>query len=145
MRRCAPRRLGLGHWGALETGPDQRQISWVFPDKTVTSPAQILGSHANGNWRWAWANPSVPPHMAVAAESVKAWGQRHKQAAFTSPTLDIDVDAARNLVAIAFRVSRATGLYAPASTSTTTFITFGDCTITTADGTKTAFRISLED
>lgn len=144
--RCtAAHQAGWGLGTAQRWGLEQTTgvISWLFPDKTVTAPAQILGSHAQGSWRWAWANASVLPHMAVAAESVKSWGQEHNLLAFTSPTLAIDIDAARDLVAIAFRVTEATGLYAPTS-SVTTFITFGDCTIGKADGTTTPFHISLD-
>ena len=145
--RCtAAHRAGWGLGTAERWGLDQTTglISWVFADTTVTAPAQILGSHARGSWRWAWDNPSILPGLAVAAESVRSWGLQRHQAAFTTPMLALDIDGARDLVAVAFRVSRATGLYAPTS-NTVTFITFGDCTITTTDGSTTSFRINIED
>lgn len=88
-------------------------------------------------------HPPVLPHLGVASESVRSWGQRRNQMAFTSPTPAIDVEAARDLLAVAFRVSRAVGLYT--AVSVVMLITFGDCMITEGESQTTDFRISRQD
>jgi hypothetical protein len=60
------RSWGLG--SAQRWDLDQRtgMITWTFPDRTATAPAQIIGSHnpSTASWLWAWANKSILPEMA---------------------------------------------------------------------------------
>jgi hypothetical protein len=70
---------GLG--SADRWGLDQRTglITWTFPEKTATAPAQILGSFSpsSGSWLWAWANKSILPEMSRDARIVRDWAEAH--------------------------------------------------------------------
>jgi hypothetical protein len=135
-------------WGlgtADSWGPDQRTgvITWPFPDKTVTAPAQILGSHnaTAGSWLWAWANQSILPELSVASETVRDWTAEHGHLALTKPKVEADEQKAAILATLAFRITRAAGFYR----GNGVFITFGPVTVTAADGTTSTLALKIDD
>lgn len=138
---------GLGtadHWGLDQT---TGLITWTFPDKTATAPAQILGSYSpsGGTWMWAWANESILPAMSRDSLAVRTWAEANGHDAFTIPRPDADAEQAASLVAVAVRVTKATGYYRAPGERSTTVITFGPVTLTAADGTTSTFRIQVGD
>jgi hypothetical protein len=136
--------LGAAHaraWGLGTAGRwdlDQRTglITWTFPDKTATAPAQILGSFnaASESWLWAWANDSILPEMSRDARAVRDWGQVHGHRALTEPKVHGDASTAGALVALAVRITRATGYYKGGDSGAIPIITFGPVTLTSKDG-----------
>jgi hypothetical protein len=137
-------------WGlgtADRWGLDQRTgiITWTFADRTATAPAQILGSFnaSTSSWVWAWANSSILPGLCRDAETVRAWGEEHDQGAFTQPRLDVDEEVAATLVAVAVRVTGATGFYRGTGTASVPVITFGPVTLTAADGSTSTFTVDV--
>ena len=138
-------------WGlgtAQRWGLDQRSglITWTFPDKTATAPAQIIASHSPSarSWLWAWANSSILPEMGQSSRLVHDWALARGHAALAEPKVEVDEQAAATLAAIAVRITRATGFYRGPGTSSTAIITFGPVTLTAADGNSSAFQINIE-
>ncbi|MBV6701796.1 hypothetical protein KV557_32635 [Kitasatospora aureofaciens] len=145
--------LGRAHmsWGlgsADRWGLDQRTgvITWTFPDKTASAPAQILGTYSpsSASWLWAWANESILPEMSREARAVRDWAEAHGHGALTEPEVEADERAAATLVALAVRITRATGYYAPDGGRSFTIITFGPVTLTAEDGSTSTFEITIE-
>jgi len=136
--------LGAAHakaWGlgtADRWDLDQRTglITWTFPDKIATAPAQILGSfNAEAeSWLWAWANDSVLPEMSRDAWAVHEWGRAHGHRALTEPKVHGDASTAGALVAVAVRITRATGYHRGGTGGAIPIITFGPVTLTSKDG-----------
>jgi uncharacterized protein DUF6882 len=71
---------------------DQRTgvITWTFPDKTATAPAQIIGSYnpSAASWLWAWANETILPDMSRDSRTIRDWAEAHGQPALTEPKID---------------------------------------------------------
>ncbi|MGY0538870.1 DUF6882 domain-containing protein [Nocardioides sp. YJ-D4] len=137
---------GLGtadRWGLdQQTGT----ITWTFPDKTATAPAQILGNYnaGAGSWMWAWANDSILPAMRTDAEAIRSWANDTGNTNLTVPKFEADDELAATLAAIAVRITRATGFYRSSGPSSV-FITFGPVTITPTDGEPSTFSINIGD
>ncbi len=137
---------GLGtadRWGLdQQTG----MITWTFPDKTATAPAQILGTHNVGaaSWMWAWANDSILPALCTDSEAVRSWAKDTGNTDLTAPKLDADEELAATLAALSVRITRAIGFYR-SSGAASVYITFGPVTITPVDGEPSTFSISIGD
>lgn len=121
-------------------------ISWTFPDKVASAPAQILASSnpAAGSWRWAWANDSILPDLSRDSRALRDWGDAQGHAFLVNPQVEVDDDLADTLTAIAVRVSRATGVYRGQGASMP-IITFGEVTLTPTEGEPTTFSIAVPD
>lgn len=120
-------------------------ITWTFPDKTASAPAQILGSFssASGSWLWAWANESILPAMSRDAGVFRDWAEGQGHSHLAQPKIDIDEKAASTLVALAVRVTNATGYYKSPGSNSTLIITFGSVTLTAEDGSVSSFNIDI--
>lgn len=143
---CAAHRqrwhLGSAATWAVDLGSGT--ITWQFDQYVATAPVQVIGSYsaARGQWTWAWAIRSVPARLCAAAEEVRSAGVTAGHAALTTPTVEIDEAEAADLMAIAFRLSKATGFYrGPGSDAT--YFTFGDVTLDGVDGTSDVFRVAV--
>jgi hypothetical protein len=88
-------------------------------------------------------NSSILPGLCLAAETVRAWGEEHGQGAFTQARLDVDEEVAATLVAVAVRVTGATGFYRGSGTASVPVITFGPVTLTAADGSTSTFTVDV--
>ncbi|WP_207957780.1 DUF6882 domain-containing protein [Streptomyces sp. YIM 98790] len=137
-------------WGlgtADRWGLDQQTglLTWTFPDKTATAPAQILGSYnpSAGSWLWAWANASILPEMSRTAAGIREWGEARGHSAFTEPKLQIGEETAAALAAVSVSVTRATGFYRGSGRDAVPIITFGPVTLTAQDGTAQTVQIEL--
>jgi hypothetical protein len=136
---------GLG--SAQRWGLDQRTgiITWTFPDKTASAPAQIIGSYdpSAASWLWAWANESILPDMSRDSCTIRDWAEAHGQLALTEPKIEADEEKAATLAALAVRITRATGFYRGTGGAAIPIITFGAVTLTTQDGTTSTFKIDI--
>lgn len=126
---------------------DQRTglISWTFPDKVATAPAQIVASYnpTAGSWLWSWANQTILPAMSQASHTVREWGMANSFTALTEPKLDVDDETAASLAAFAVRITRATGFYRGTGHAAIPIITFGEVTLTSRDGSTSNFTIEV--
>ncbi len=139
-------RWGLGTAERYDVDLAAGTISWTFPDRTAVAPVQILGSHhaGAGEWAWAWAIDAVPAALRVDAERARAFGEAHDTPFLTAARLPVDEEGAADVAAVAFRIAEATGFYRGPGASSTYF-TFGDVTLTAADGTTEVFRLRAEE
>src|SRR6478609_374162 len=108
-------RWGLGTAQRWVLDQEDGRIVWSFDDLVASAPAQILGSwNAEvGTFVWAWDNDFVAESLSRTAEEVRAFGVEHGIGALVSSPLELDEARVRDLVAVAFRVGRCTGLYHP--------------------------------
>jgi hypothetical protein len=108
--------------------------------------AQILGSFdaSTESWLWAWANSSIRAEMSRDSRVVRAWGERHGQAAFAQGRVRAGAEKAETLFAVAVRITRAAGCYRGSGYAAVPYLTFGDVTVRTADGEPSVFRVELE-
>ncbi len=141
----AHRSWGLGSADRWDLDQTTGIITWTFPDKTATAPAQILGSFSpgSGTWLWAWANKSILPELSRDARGFRDWAEANGHPALAQPELDADAQAASTLVALAVRVTRATGYYKGPGSRSSVIITFGPVTLTHADGSVSTFNIDI--
>ncbi|QRX91958.1 DUF6882 domain-containing protein [Streptomyces noursei] len=136
---------GLG--SADQWSLDQRTglITWTFPDKTATAPAQILASYSptSASWLWAWANEGVLPDMSRDAHRIRDWAETHGHRALAEPEVEADEQMADTLAALGVRATEATGFYRGAGSQSIVITTFGPVTLTAADGSTTTFSIDI--
>jgi hypothetical protein len=137
-------------WGlgtAQRWGLDQRtgQITWTFPDKIVTAPAQILASYnpAAGTWLWAWANESILPELSRDSRLVRDWARENGHDNLTVAKMNANEQTAATLAALAVRITEATGFYRPSGGTAIPIITFGRVTITRQDGSTSTFAVGV--
>jgi hypothetical protein len=55
--------------------------------------------------------PVDPSDLTRTAELARQWGEQHRQAALTTPSLGADEEGVAQLAAIALRLTGATGIY----------------------------------
>jgi len=136
---------GLGSADRWDLDQTTGVITWTFPDKTATAPAQILGSFSpgSGTWLWAWANQSVLPDMSRDARLFKDWAEANGHPALAQPRIEADETSASTIVALAVRVTEATGYYRGPGGKSAVIITFGPVTLTAADGSVSDFTINV--
>lgn len=137
---------GLGSADRWDLDQTTGLITWTFPDKTATAPAQILGSFAPriSSWMWAWADQSLLPDMSRDSRSFCDWAEANGHPGLAQPKIDADEQAAATLAALAFRITGATGFYkGPGADSSYVIITFGPVTLTTWNGSVSTFNIDI--
>ena len=139
------RNWGLGTADRWDLDQQTGLITWTFPDRTATAPAQILGSWSpsSSSWMWAWANTSILPDMSRDARAVRDWAEPRGHTTLTVPKHEADAETASTLVALAVRITRATGYYRAPAGNSFAIITFGPVTLTSHDGGSRTFAISL--
>ncbi|MFC9688912.1 DUF6882 domain-containing protein [Kribbella sp. NPDC056951] len=93
---------------------------------------------------WPWANQSILPELSRDSLAVREWAEANGHHGLTEASQKADESVAATLVAIAMRVTRATGFYRGPSGSGYTVMTFGPVTLTAADGTTSTFAIDLQ-
>jgi hypothetical protein len=139
---------GLGSAQRWELDQANGVISWFFPDRTASAPAQIIGTWmpASGSWLWAWANNSIQPELARDSRMVRDWAEEHGHTSLTLPKVEADREAAAAMAALAVRITGATGFYRGTGESEADpmpVITFGPVRVTTADGETSMFEIEV--
>lgn len=138
-------RWGLGSESRWSLDQREEQVVWQLADRTVSAPAQLLGSWSrdSGSFVWSWDNPTVLPGLRRTAEEVRAYGVEHEIFALSASPLRLEEQQVMDLVALAFRVGGCTGLVPPArGVDLISYVTFGEVTIAHADGTSETFEVS---
>ncbi|MEU0272394.1 DUF6882 domain-containing protein [Streptomyces sp. NPDC006307] len=148
IEQLARAHMSWGLGSADRWGLDQMTgvITWTFPDRTATAPAQILGSFSpsSGSWLWAWANESIVPEMSRDALEFRDWAEAHGHGGLARPEIEADEATASALVALAVRVTAATGYYRAPGGNSVLIITFGPVTLTAADGSTSSFELTVD-
>jgi hypothetical protein len=140
--RAHAQRWGLGTAQRWVLDQDAGTITWAFADRIVSASAQILGSWNSqvGSFVWAWDNETITPQLSLTADQVRAFGVEHDVPALRSSPLKLDEEQVRDLVAVAFGIVGATGLYHPYDGQLATYISFGPVTIEESGGRSTVFE-----
>jgi hypothetical protein len=141
----AHRTWGLGSAERWDLDQVSGLITWTFPEKKATAPAQIIASYNPrvGSWRWAWANDSILPNMRRESEAVRDWAEASGHTNLAAPEMAATDEVANTLSAICVRVTKATGFYRGGGASMP-IITFGPVTISPNDGSPSTFTIDIE-
>lgn len=141
----AHRSWGLGTADRWSLDQQTRLITWTFPDKTATAPAQILATHSRsaGSWKWAWANPSILSEMSRDASSIRDWARARGHNVLAEPEIVADDQTADALSALSLRITEATGFYRGPSAGAFVIISFGPVTLTANDGSISTFAINI--
>jgi hypothetical protein len=139
---------GLGSAQRWELDQTNGLLTWYFPDKTATAPAQIIGTWlpASSSWLWAWANNSILPEMARDSRTVRDWAEEHGHPSLTQPKIEANREMAATMAAFAVRITGATGFYRGAGeldSDPMPILIFGPVTIRTADGRTSVFEIEV--
>jgi hypothetical protein len=83
----------------------------------VIAEIQVAGSTSSdaGNWRWAWANTSVPPARAADAALVRAFGEERGIPELVHESIrDADLEILGwEMTAVMVRITNALGAYRP--------------------------------
>lgn len=135
---------GLGSADRWDVDQPTGTIRFTFADKVVTAPVQMLGSwsRANETFMWAWANPSVDESLSRDAARVKAFGERHDWSFLVADTVPANEEQAADMVAVAFRITGATGFYRGGNLPIVPYLTFGpEVTITPTEGEATTISV----
>jgi hypothetical protein len=122
---------------------DDARVVWSFDDHIASAPAQILGSWSSEvqSFVWSWDNASIADRLCETAATVRAFGSEHDIGALTASPLDLDEAKVRDVVALAFRIGRCTGLYHPFDGRLATYIAFGEVTLEEAGGRTSTFQV----
>lgn len=136
-------RWGLGTAQRWSLDQSQGRIFWAFEDHVASAPVQILGSwNAQvSSFVWSWDNDSIVEPLCRTAAEVRAFGVEHGIGALTSSPLELDEGRVRDVIALAFRIGRCTGLYHPFDGSLASYIAFGEVTLEEA-GRTSVFEVS---
>jgi hypothetical protein len=136
-------RWGLGTARRWVLDQKDGRIVWSFDDHVASAPAQILGSWNSevSTFVWAWDNASIADPLCETAVAVRTFGVEHSIAALTASPLDVDKTQVRDVVALAFRVGRCTGLYHPFDGRMASYIAFGEVTLEEAGGRTSTFAV----
>jgi hypothetical protein len=139
---------GFGSAQSWELDQTNGIITWHFPDRTASAPAQIIGTWlpASSSWLWAWANNSIQPDLARDSRAVRDWAEENGHPSLTVPRVEANREAAATMAALAVRITGATGFYRGAGESEADpmpIIIFGPVTITTTDGKTSVFEIEV--
>jgi hypothetical protein len=81
--------------------------------------------------------------MSRDAWAVHQWGEAHGHRALTEPKVHGDASTAGALVAVAVRITRATGYYKGGNGGAIPIITFGPVTLTSHDGATRTVTVEI--
>lgn len=104
-------------------------IRWMFSDGTMKNAhVQFLGTFKpnNSEFRWAWANSSIPEDFQKAAVSIRELGQKNKIEEFLQPAILADEMRAWAWTAMAARILGAQGAYRVRTGDVWLYLTFND-------------------
>jgi hypothetical protein len=137
-------RWGLGTARRWVLDQSDGRVVWSFEDHIASAPAQILGSWNSevNTFVWSWDNDSIADSLCETAATVRAFGAEHEIAALVGSPLKLDEAQVRDVVALAFRVGRCTGLYHPFDGRLASYIAFGEVTLEEAGGRTSTFQVT---
>ena len=90
------------------------------------------------------ASRSVPASLSVDSQVVRSWGEEHRLGFLVQPSAGLTNEQVADLIAVAFRLSGATGLYRGPADSVVAYTTFGPVTIRPNDGEEEHFAIAVQ-
>ena len=137
-KTAAHQAWGLGSEESWEFDQDSGLLRFIFPDRVVTAPAQIVGTFvppvaglgfSPGNWRWSWANDSIDESLTADARTLRAFGETHREWWLTDPAWEGGDEQAWETAALAVKLNGRQGAYRGPAGDSYVFFTFGDIAI----------------
>lgn len=126
---------GLGSGERWDVDLAKGEITWIFPDKVVRAPAQLIATwnSADTTFLWGWDHPSAPPGTAIAAAAVKAHADTSGIVELLDPKPSCSMEEGWALAAMAVLAGDLQGVYrGQASDTAWAYIGFGNVTISKA-------------
>lgn len=122
---------GLGHTERWDVDLDQGVLWFSSPGLLVTTRVQLVGTYngEDGSWIWGWNYPSVPLDLGRDAGLVRAFGERHGLARYTTTEIRCTEEEAWQFTALACHLAEGSGAYRGPSGEVGIFITFHDVRI----------------
>lgn len=108
------------------------EINWLFPDRTVRAPAQLLGTWSNQDetFLWGWDHPSAPNGTAIAAKALKGFADENNIQELQNRKQACDFEGGWSLAAMAVLVGDLQGIYRfQASETAWVYVGFGEIVI----------------
>jgi hypothetical protein len=105
---------GLGRESSWNINAQSGEIFWNFDDNNSKSATiQFLGTlkKDEGEFRWAWANSSIPDSLKKSAWTLRRWGEEHSLPEFSEEVVVVDELRVWSWAAMAARMSGAQGAY----------------------------------
>lgn len=129
--RAAQELWGFGNANRWDADLAEGTISFLFDDKTVTAPVQVIGTYDSqrGSWLWGWDHPSVSHALGHDARRVQAFGETYGLQRLTTRTIACSEEDAWEFTALACYLGKSNGAYRAPSGTTFVFMTFGTVTI----------------
>ncbi|MHA3915934.1 DUF6882 domain-containing protein [Halovulum sp. GXIMD14793] len=113
--------LQTAHQGGWKMGEAERVdidleagvIVWIFADKLVTAPAELLGTWNpdDQTFLWGWDHPSAPEGSAVSSLAVKEYADKHGIVELQTSKPSCDFDGCWKLAATAALIGDLQGVY----------------------------------
>lgn len=116
---------GLGKAERYDVDLEKGEIVFSFPDKTVASPVQVIGTLYNNSFMWGWDHPSVPANLQKHALKAKAWGMKNGAVQYTTQVTPSTTEEAWDFAAVTCAVANASGVYCAVDGSRSVFMTLG--------------------
>ena len=128
MQQIHEKTWGMSKAESVTLDQDDGKIIWTFRDgRIVEAPVQIVGTYnsSSAGFLWSWANHTVLPQLQGSANQVRAYGEAHAVADFTSRLLTISPARAWELTAVANHLGRAKGAFRANAGGLFVYVTFG--------------------
>ena len=87
MTQVHEKTWGMGKAANVKVDQDAGKIVWTFRDGLVVeAPVEIVGTYnpASASFLWSWANHTILGRLQGSANRVRAYGEAHGIADFTS-------------------------------------------------------------
>lgn len=112
-------RWGVGTADRWSADLAQGEITFHFPDRSITGPVQVLGtwSRESETWLWGWANESLPPSVTQASAVTREYGKTHGLQALNEAKLGASAELSDDLASVSVELGELAGMYrAPSQT-----------------------------
>lgn len=128
MTQIHEKTWGMSKAADVKLDQDAGKIVWTFPDGLIVeAPVEIVGTYnpTSGSFLWAWANHTILGKLQGSANRVRAYGQAHDVADFTSRLVTISPSRAWELAAVANHLGQTKGAYRANAGGVIVYLTFG--------------------
>lgn len=134
MTQIHEKTWGMSKAANAKLDQDAGKIIWTFRDGfIVEAPVEIVGTYnpASASFLWSWANHTILSKLQGSANRVRAYGEAHDVADFTSRLVTISPARAWELAAVANHLGRAKGAYRANTGGIIVYVTFGKVSLRT--------------
>lgn len=136
MTQIHEKTWGMSKAANVQLDQDAGKIIWTFRDGLVVeAPVEIVGTYnpTSASFLWSWANHTILSKLQASANLVRAYGEAHDVADFTSRLVTISPARAWELVAVANHLARAKGAYRADAGGIVVYVTFGKISLRTGE------------